>query len=179
MATEFFIGVIIGGAISGAFRSAVTGTRRTLDSIGETTRRLQERQNALTRATERYGQLGSRASQRLNSDLQRVGRTMEQLQRQQNRLAAAAATSDAARTNRMALNAVKDAFPDAVRLARDTGQAATFIVSARQSLADVDSRNLAAALNTVSGQFDAAGVLLKNSSPALSKMTSAIVARKA
>ncbi|WP_225087440.1 phage tail tape measure protein [Pectobacterium colocasium] len=105
MATEFSIGVIIGGAISGAFRSAVTGTRRTLDSIGETTRRLQERQNALTRATERYGQLGSRASQRLNSDLQRVGRTMEQLQRQQNRLAAAAATSDAARANRIALYA--------------------------------------------------------------------------
>ncbi|ARA75119.1 phage tail tape measure protein [Pectobacterium brasiliense] len=105
MATEFSIGVIIGGAISGAFRSAITGTRRTLDSIGETTRRLQERQNALTRATERYGQLGSRASQRLNSDLQRVGRTMEQLQRQQNRLAAAAATSDAARANRMALYA--------------------------------------------------------------------------
>ncbi|MEI7150872.1 phage tail protein [Pectobacterium carotovorum] len=78
-----------------------------------------------------------------------------------------------------ALNAVKDAFPDAVRLARDTGQAATFVASARQSLAGVDSRNLAAALNTVSGQFDAAGVLLKNNSPALSKMTSTIVARKA
>ncbi|WP_225087439.1 phage tail protein [Pectobacterium colocasium] len=78
-----------------------------------------------------------------------------------------------------ALNAVKDMFPDAVRLARDTGQAATFVASARQSLAGVDSRNLAAALNTVSGQFDAAGVLLKNNSPALSKMTSTIVARKA
>lgn len=78
-----------------------------------------------------------------------------------------------------ALNAVKDMFPDAVRLARDTGQAATFVASARQSLAGVDSRNLAAALNTVSGQFDAAGVLLKNNSPALSQMTSTIVARKA
>ncbi|RKO76153.1 phage tail protein [Pectobacterium parmentieri] len=78
-----------------------------------------------------------------------------------------------------ALNAVKESFPDAVRLARDTSQAATFVASARQSLAGVDSRNLAAALNTVSGQFDAAGVLLKNNSPALSKMTSTIVARKA
>ncbi|KHS67353.1 phage tail protein [Pectobacterium brasiliense] len=78
-----------------------------------------------------------------------------------------------------ALNAVKESFPDAVRLARDTGQAATFVAAARQSLAGVDSRNLAAALNTVSGQFDAAGVLLKNNSPALSKMTSTIVARKA
>lgn len=78
-----------------------------------------------------------------------------------------------------ALNAVKDTFPDAVRLARDTSQAATFVAAARQSLSGVDSRNLAAALNTVSGQFDAAGVLLKNNSPALSKMTSTIVARKA
>lgn len=105
MATEFSIGVIIGGAISGAFRSAVTNTRQTLDSIGETTRRLQERQNGLTRAMERYGQIGSRASQRMNSDLQRVGRTMEQLQRQQNRLASASAVSDAARANRISLYA--------------------------------------------------------------------------
>ncbi|QHQ16542.1 phage tail tape measure protein [Pectobacterium parmentieri] len=105
MATEFSIGVIIGGAISGAFRSAVTGTRRTLDGMSESTRRLQERQAALTRAMERYGNIGSRASQRLNADLQRVGRTLEQLQRQQNRLAAASAMSDAARANRMALYA--------------------------------------------------------------------------
>ncbi|WJY16815.1 phage tail tape measure protein [Pectobacteriaceae bacterium CE90] len=105
MATEFSIGIIIGGAISGAFRSAISGTRHTLDSIGETTRRLQERQNGLTRAMERYGQIGSRASQRMNSDLQRVGRTMEQLQRQQNRLASASAISDAARANRMSLYA--------------------------------------------------------------------------
>ncbi|QHQ16541.1 hypothetical protein GMW39_12145 [Pectobacterium parmentieri] len=78
-----------------------------------------------------------------------------------------------------ALNAVKESFPDAVRLARDTSQAATFVASARQSLAGVDSHNLAAALHTVSGQFDVAGVLLKNNSTALSKMTSTIVARKA
>lgn len=103
MATEFSIGVIIGGAISGAFRSAISGTRRTLDSIGETTRRLQERQTRLTRAVEQYGGLGSSSVQRLNTSLQRVGRTMEQLERQQKRLSAASAMSSAARTNRMAL----------------------------------------------------------------------------
>ncbi len=103
VATEFSIGVIIGGAISGAFRSTIAGTRRTLDSLNETTRRLQERQTGLTRAMERYGQIGGTAAQRMNSDLQRVGRTMEQLQRQQQRLSSISAKSDALRTNRMSL----------------------------------------------------------------------------
>ncbi|MZH97284.1 phage tail tape measure protein [Dickeya dianthicola] len=103
MATEFSIGVIIGGAISGAFRSAMSGTRRTLDSLGDVSRQLTERQNTLTRAVERYGQVGSRSAQRLNADLQRVGRTQDQLQQQQKRLQSAAAMSDSAKANRMAL----------------------------------------------------------------------------
>lgn len=41
--------------------------------------------------------------QRLNSDLLRVGRTMEQIERQQRRLSAASATADALKSNRMAL----------------------------------------------------------------------------
>ncbi|MFE8103572.1 phage tail tape measure protein [Brenneria goodwinii] len=90
-------------SIFGAFRSAFTGTQGTLDSIGETTRRLQERQNSLTKAIERYGQVGSSTNRRLNSELQRVGRTMEQLQRQQDRLAAAANASAALQANRAAL----------------------------------------------------------------------------
>lgn len=53
MASEFSVGVIIGGIVGSSFRSAVSGTRRALDSLGDTSRRLQERQNALTRATER------------------------------------------------------------------------------------------------------------------------------
>ncbi|HFM4377729.1 TPA: phage tail tape measure protein, partial [Escherichia coli] len=78
-------------------------TRRALDSLSDTSRRLQERQNALTRATERYGQLGSSRMQHLNSELLRVSRTMEQIERQQRRLSAASATSDALKANRMAL----------------------------------------------------------------------------
>lgn len=103
MANEFSVGVIIGGIVGSSFRSAVSGTRRALDSLGDTSRRLQERQNALTRATERYGQLGSSRMQRLNSDLLRVSRTMEQIERQQRRLSAVSATSDALKSNRMAL----------------------------------------------------------------------------
>lgn len=103
MASEFSVGVIIGGIVGSSFRSAVSGTRRALDSLGDTSRRLQERQNALTRATERYGQLGSSRMQRLNSDLLRVSRTMEQIERQQRRLSAVSATSDALKSNRMAL----------------------------------------------------------------------------
>ncbi|EKA9989530.1 hypothetical protein OM520_004644, partial [Salmonella enterica subsp. enterica serovar Montevideo] len=49
MASEFSVGVIIGGIVGSSFRSAVSGTRRALDSLGDTSRRLQERQNALTR----------------------------------------------------------------------------------------------------------------------------------
>ena len=103
MASEFSVGVIIGGIVGSSFRSAVSGTRRALDSLGDTSRRLHERQNALTRATERYGQLGSSQMQRLNSELLRVSRTMEQIERQQRRLSAVSATSDALKANRMAL----------------------------------------------------------------------------
>ncbi|KXI05529.1 phage tail protein [Escherichia coli] len=91
------------GMIGSTFRSAMSGTRRALDSLSDTSRRLQERQNALTRATERYGQLGSSRMQHLNSELLRVSRTMEQIERQQRRLSAASATSDALKANRMAL----------------------------------------------------------------------------
>ncbi|HHU3911902.1 TPA: phage tail tape measure protein, partial [Escherichia coli] len=103
MSGQFSVGVVIGGMIGSTFRSAMSGTRRALDSLSDTSRRLQERQNALTRATERYGQLGSSRMQHLNSELLRVSRTMEQIERQQRRLSAVSATSDALKANRMAL----------------------------------------------------------------------------
>ena len=103
MSGQFSVGVVIGGMIGSTFRSAMSGTRRALDSLSDTSRRLQERQNALTRATERYGQRGSSRMQHLNSELLRVSRTMEQIERQQRRLSAASATSDALKANRMAL----------------------------------------------------------------------------
>lgn len=77
-----------------------------------------------------------------------------------------------------ALNAITGTFPDAIHAARATSQATTFISSAREALVDVDSKNIASALNSVSGQFSSAGTLLTNVSPTLSQMTAAIATRK-
>ncbi|HFN8033369.1 TPA: phage tail tape measure protein [Escherichia coli] len=103
MSNNFSVGVMIGGIVGSSFRSAVSGTRRALDSLGDTSRRLTEQQSSLSRAMQRYGQVGSGVASRLNNDLQRVGRTLEQLNRQQSRLTAASATTDALKSNRMAL----------------------------------------------------------------------------
>ena len=103
MSNNFSVGVMIGGIVGSSFRSAMSSTRRTLDSLGDTSRRLTEQQSSLSRAMQRYGQVGSGVASRLNNDLQRVGRTLEQLNRQQSRLSAASATTDAMRANRMAL----------------------------------------------------------------------------
>lgn len=103
MSNNFSVGVMIGGIVGSSFRSAVSGTRRALDSLGDISRRLTEQQSSLSRAMQRYGQVGSGVASRLNNDLQRVGRTLEQLNRQQSRLSAASATTDALKSNRMAL----------------------------------------------------------------------------
>ncbi|MEC5344683.1 phage tail protein [Brenneria populi] len=77
-----------------------------------------------------------------------------------------------------ALSAITATFPDAIRVARATGQATDFVNAARDSLANVDSRNIASALNSVSGQFSSAGTLLTNVSPTLSQITAAIATRR-
>ncbi len=73
MSSIFSIGVVIKGAVAGAFRSAMGDSRRSLNSLGETTRRLQSRQQQLTQAVTRYGHLGAQAARNLNSELGRVG----------------------------------------------------------------------------------------------------------
>ncbi|HCL5251812.1 TPA: phage tail tape measure protein [Salmonella enterica] len=103
MAADLSISVLIGGAISGAFRSAMGGTRSALTDLGRTTQRLRTQQNALNEAIARYGHLGGSTAARLNADLQRVSRTLQQLQNQQARLSAATARSQALRNQRMNL----------------------------------------------------------------------------
>ncbi|EBA4495565.1 phage tail tape measure protein [Salmonella enterica] len=105
MAAEFSIGVLISGAVTGAFRSAIGGTQRALNDLQSTTQRLQSRQAALTQAMTRYGQAGLRSTTRLNQALQQVSRTMVRLEAQQNKLSAASARSQAMRSQRMALYA--------------------------------------------------------------------------
>ncbi|EHD22653.1 MULTISPECIES: phage tail protein [Brenneria] len=77
-----------------------------------------------------------------------------------------------------ALSAITATFPDAIHVARATNQATDFVNAARDSLANVDSRNIASALNSVSGQFSSAGTLLTNVSPTLSQITAAIATRR-
>ncbi|EJX0630328.1 phage tail tape measure protein [Salmonella enterica] len=105
MAADLSISVLIGGAISGAFRSAMGGTRSALTDLGRTTQRLRTQQNALNDAIARYGQIGGSTAARLNADLQRVSRTLQQLQNQQARLSTATARSQALRNQRMNLYA--------------------------------------------------------------------------
>lgn len=80
MAAEFSIGVLISGAVTGAFRSAIGGTQRALNDLQSTTQRLQSRQAALTQAMTRYGQAGISSTSRLNRELQQVSSTMARLE---------------------------------------------------------------------------------------------------
>ncbi|WP_032116656.1 phage tail tape measure protein [Candidatus Arsenophonus nilaparvatae] len=86
MSSTFSIGVVIKGAVAGAFRSAMGDSRRSLNSLSETTHRLQSRQQQLTQAVTRYGQLGVQAARSLNSELGRVGQTLSRLGQQHHAL---------------------------------------------------------------------------------------------
>lgn len=101
MASSFSIGVIVSATLSGAFRSVMGSTQRTLESLGTATSRLQQRQESLTRAVSRYGDIGGDAACRLNGELTRVGHTLSRLESQQARQTRATATSTALRDNRM------------------------------------------------------------------------------
>ncbi|ENO0459418.1 phage tail tape measure protein [Salmonella enterica] len=105
MSAEFSIGVLISGAVAGTFRSAIGGTRQALASLQSTTEKLQSRQAGLTQAMARYGQTGINAAERMNRELQQVGRTIARLEAQQTRLSNATARSQALHTQRMNLYA--------------------------------------------------------------------------
>ncbi|HDW3810953.1 TPA: phage tail tape measure protein [Klebsiella pneumoniae] len=105
MPSSFSIGVVVSAALHGTFRSVMGNAQRTLDRLSSATTQMQQRQEALTRAASRYGSLGGDAARRLNSELTRVGQTMEQLQRRQASLSRATIASTALRDNRMKLYA--------------------------------------------------------------------------
>ncbi|HGB5308460.1 TPA: phage tail tape measure protein [Salmonella enterica subsp. enterica serovar Poona] len=86
MSTSFSLGVVIGAAVSGSFTSAVGNTQRTLNKLTDTTSRLKSRQDALSRASERYGQIGAGVADRLQGSYDRVGNSLKRVEYQQNRL---------------------------------------------------------------------------------------------
>uniref|UniRef100_UPI0035C6A33D phage tail protein n=1 Tax=Serratia quinivorans TaxID=137545 RepID=UPI0035C6A33D len=76
-----------------------------------------------------------------------------------------------------AFSALGDALPNAVSLARATGEAATYVQQAQSSLSRVDGSNIAAALDAVSGQLNSASTTFTSMSSGLSTMTAKIMAR--
>lgn len=86
MSTSFSLGVVIGAAVSGSFTSAMGTAQRTLSKLTDTTSRLKNRQDALSRASERYGQIGSGIADRLRSSYDSVGDSLKRVEYQQTRL---------------------------------------------------------------------------------------------
>ncbi|HCM1915257.1 TPA: phage tail tape measure protein [Salmonella enterica subsp. salamae serovar 28:r:e,n,z15] len=86
MSASFSLGVVIGAAVSGSFTSAMGSTQRTLNKLTDTTSRLKTRQDALSRASERYGQIGSGVADRLRGSYDSVGNSMQRLHLQQEKL---------------------------------------------------------------------------------------------
>lgn len=86
MSTSFSLGVVIGAAVSGSFTSAMGTAQRTLSKLTDTTSRLKTRQDALSRASERYGQIGSGVADRLRSSYDSVGDSLKRVEYQQTRL---------------------------------------------------------------------------------------------
>ncbi|EMD4661670.1 phage tail tape measure protein [Salmonella enterica] len=86
MSTSFSLGVVIGAAVSGSFTSAMGTAQRTLGKLTDTTSRLKTRQDTLSRASERYGQIGSGIADRLRSSYDSVGDSLKRVEYQQTRL---------------------------------------------------------------------------------------------
>lgn len=76
-----------------------------------------------------------------------------------------------------AFNALSESMPDAISLARTASEAATYVQQAQSALSGVDKRNIAGALDTVSGQLNAAGTAFNRMSPELSAMAARILTR--
>ncbi|HHY7890969.1 TPA: phage tail protein [Escherichia coli] len=76
-----------------------------------------------------------------------------------------------------AFNVLSESMPDAISLARTASEAATYVQQAQSALSGVDKRNIAGALDTVSGQLNAAGTAFNRMSPGLSAMAARILTR--
>lgn len=86
MSASFSLGVVIGAAVSSSFSSAMGSTQRTLNKLTDTTSRLKTRQDALSRASERYGQIGTGVADRLRGSYDSVGNSLQRLHLQQEKL---------------------------------------------------------------------------------------------
>ena len=76
-----------------------------------------------------------------------------------------------------AFSTLSDVMPDAIALAKATAEAATYADQATSALHDVDTGNIASALDTVSQQLNSAGTTFTRMSPDLSTMAARFLVR--
>lgn len=85
-ATSFGIGVAIGATVSSQFTSSMSATQRALVKISNVTDQMKKRQQALTDAARRYGNISKNAIGKIRSEYQLLSSSVKQLEVSQKRL---------------------------------------------------------------------------------------------
>lgn len=114
MAKELFVGVVIGGTLSGAFTAATAGAKTTLKQLGTVADELKNKHSRMGDVMARAFAHPSRNVSTLRREYDRLGQTLDQVRIKQERLAARLAAG----------NALKDARADTWGKMKETGAAA-------------------------------------------------------
>jgi TP901 family phage tail tape measure protein len=114
MAKELFVGVVIGGTLSGAFTAATAGAKTTLKQLGTVADGLKNKHSRMGDVMARAFAHPSRNVSTLRREYDRLGQTLDQVRIKQERLAARLAAG----------NALKDARAETWGKMKETGAAA-------------------------------------------------------
>ena len=114
MAKELFVGIVIGGALSGAFTAATAGAKTTLKQLGSVADDLKTKHGRMGDVMARAFAHPTRNVSTLRREYDRLGQTLDQVRVKQERLAARLAAG----------NALKDARADTWGQMKETGAAA-------------------------------------------------------
>lgn len=119
MAKELFVGVVIGGTLSGAFTAATAGAKTTLRQLGTVADELKNKHSRMSDVMARAFAHPSRNVSTLRREYDRLGKTLDQVRIKQERLA----------TRLAAGNALKDARANTWGKMKETGAAALAFVA--------------------------------------------------
>lgn len=95
MAKELFVGVVIGGTLSGAFTAATAGAKTTLKQLGTVADELKNKHSRMGDVMARAFAHPSRNVSTLRREYDRLGQTLDQVRIKQERLAARLAAGNA------------------------------------------------------------------------------------
>lgn len=85
-ASSFGVGVVIGATVSSQFTSSMSATQRSLVKISDITDKMKKRQQSLTQAARRYGNIGTGSVRQLRNEYQRLNSSIKQLETSHKRL---------------------------------------------------------------------------------------------